>query len=145
MKNRPRAVLSIVFLTVGFALMACVTTGSDNAGTAPVLTDFITVTEKDSIERHWISAAAFTVRDGINVGIKGSDPDMDVIKFILTLKKDNAEVKRFEQNIAENVTEFTQFMGSFPVHTTGSYTVEVYCVDKKSNRSNVLIAAFEVQ
>jgi hypothetical protein len=134
--------MAAMLLSLGLILAGCATTGSGNPGTAPGLTDFITLSEENSVNQQWTPQTSFGVNDGINVAIKGYDLEGDLRKLVLSAKRDGSDAGKWELKISRK--EFTQFWGSFQF-SAGEYTFEVYAVDAKGNQSNTLTTAFSVQ
>jgi hypothetical protein len=141
MKNK--LVLALGILLV-FGFVSCATS-STNISTAPLLTDFITVTHEDGVAHNWNSITSFPKGHGVNVGIKGSDADKDIEKFVFTFYSDGIKGSSLEKNVSINGENFTQFLGSFITNTPGTnFAVEVYAVDAKGNQSNSLTANFAI-
>jgi hypothetical protein len=143
MKHTLVLVLGVLLV---FGFVSCETDAPANLGTPPLLTDFITLTHEDGVAKNWNPASSFPKGHGINVGIKGSDPDKDIQKFVLTFYEGETKLQDVERTHSVNGSPFTQYIGSFPRNIAGTdYSVEVYAVDAKGNKSNTLkSAAFSV-
>jgi hypothetical protein len=114
----------------------------DDFGTAPFLTGFITLNEKNSLNQQWIQNTVFGVNDGINVAIRGYDLEGDIKELAVSAKRNGSDFA--EKSIDKDQgKKFTQFWGSLEV-PSGDYILDVYAVDAKGNKSNTLSTMFTV-
>jgi hypothetical protein len=135
-------VMLVGLLALSFISISCLTTGSGNSGTAPGLTDFITLNHENGVNQQWIPETSFKADDGINVAGKGYDLEGGPQRLILSAKRqDGSDVGKWELKIKGK--EYNQFWGSFNF-SPGDYTFEVYVVDAKGNQSNTLSTMFTV-
>jgi hypothetical protein len=135
-------VMLACLLALSFVLFSCLTTGSSNLGTPPVLTDFITLTRDNGVNKQWIQNNSFETNARINVGVKGYDLESNVRKLVLSAKRGGSDAGKWELKISGK--GFTQYWGSFRF-SSGDYTFEIYAVDAKGNQSNTLSTAFTVR
>jgi hypothetical protein len=112
-------------------------------GTAPTLT---AVTTGPSLDP-FIPKTTFTLNEKAWIRIQGEDPDRDVEKAILTLKKGDSVQMFIELEVIPYYYQFDfecRFsMSNFTVHV-GNYTLEVQLVDSNANKSSTLSASFTV-
>jgi hypothetical protein len=140
-------ILAFVVLLV-FGFMACDNgNGSSNNGTAPNLTEFITM--DGNVTSGWTEKTTFSTTGKLGVGIKGTDPEQDMTKYFLTFKKNETQVLTAERNAPTgyNNGNFTHLLGSWSQTNAqqGQYSVEIYAIDSKGNKSNTLTANFSVE
>jgi hypothetical protein len=132
---------------LAWALLAVVLAGCatlQNPGTAPELTDFAVMLQPDVNNPVWAPQNEFTTFDEIQTGVNGADPDKDIRRFVFTVKRNDGTVfleKEFTLKIG--AASFTHYFGHW-IAPAGAYTVEVYAVDRKGNKSNTLKADFTV-
>jgi hypothetical protein len=136
-------VMLVSLLVLSLVFIGCLTTGSGNPGTAPGLTDFITLNEENSVNQQWIPQTSFAANEGIQVAVRGYDLEGGPQRLVLSAKRqDGSDAGKWELKISGK--EFRQFWGAFDF-SPGDYTFEIYAVDAKGNQSNTLSAAFTVK
>jgi len=87
----------------------------------------------------------FTTAEGINFYISGRDQDKNVRQFVALCKNDaGVVVLNHTWDISINNASFKQGICYFN-EPVGNYTLEVYVVDSKKNRSNTLSTNFTVK
>jgi hypothetical protein len=130
-------VMLVCLLALSLVFGSCDNGNSVN-GTAPELTDFIVLLIPDVNNPQWQPQNEFTTTDKVQAGIKGTDPDKDVKKFVFTIKRSDGTVfAEKEMDSTPKDVSFTRYFGSF-IFPAGVYTAEVYAVDSKDNKSNTL-------
>lgn len=135
--------LILVAVLLGLVLIGCATT-SETSDVPPALTEFVTIMRDDAIAGRWNPATTFPNNHGINIGVRGDNPNKNISKFVITLKQNGTVITTREVEIAITANSFTQFIGSFPISTAGDYTGEVYAVDRRGNQSNTRTTTFTV-
>ena len=134
----------VCLLTLSLIFVSCNSDTKDD--TVPNLTDFITLIIADYKNPQWTPKTTFTTSDQIDVGIKGTDSDLNITKLVFTLKKADGtlvDTRNVPYSIKDN--PFVLFgMGGPVTLPKGNYTAEVYAVDAKNNKSNTLSKSFTV-
>ena len=106
------------------------------SGTAPNLTSVIAGTGNNFT---WTSKTKFGVSEPIYLKIEGTDPDKDIIKFMITTQKGNTLVGNYERNVNLIDSPFSYYNGSWAFSPAGNdWTINVYAIDAKNNKSNTL-------
>jgi hypothetical protein len=120
-------------------------------GTAPVLSDFITLANADSKKAAWNPKTTWkaggkgdTEISQLNTAIKGTDTEKDMIGYVRTM--DGKTVYRVLPKFVDN-PNFTWFFGDtidLSHLSPGTYTSTIYVVDTAGNKSNEKTATFTV-
>ena len=148
------SVLFICLMALGLMLMSC-----DGGGpsTGPRLEHVFLVTDQDSRDFNWQNErSSFAVGQGVAFLIYGHNPEYDVNRISIVIKKGGTIVAQDEINIlAPAQVRPENFEGSFysiiwgfgtyPFTQTGNdYRAEVYIVDIMGNKSNTITKSFTV-
>jgi hypothetical protein len=129
-------------LVLASVFAACATLNSP--GTAPTLTIVVSGSYDDSTGQT-TPQTAFAIDEGITFRFEGTDPDKNVKKSVILIKKDGRMVNNpRESEISPRTNPFLYNVGSWTFSDPGAYTAEVYVVDSKGNQSNTLTADFTV-
>jgi hypothetical protein len=132
--------LLVCLLTLSLIFVSCDSDKKD----VPNLTDFITLATDDAKNGRWVPKTTFLTTDHIEAAVKGTDSDLNVTKFVFTLKKDDGTIVGSTDKAGPaKVNPFVAWMGYWTL-PKGNYTIEVYAVDAKNNKSNTLSKSITV-
>ncbi|GHV86627.1 hypothetical protein AGMMS50230_22350 [Spirochaetia bacterium] len=141
--------LKFNILVLAFFLLCCSTVLAGNnkdtsPGTAPIITEATTVTNESRWKRIWDPKTSFLHYENMGIAIRGIiDPDKDVTEFVIIVKREDGTLV-FEPRIIKKTMKFENFdiffgLWSFYVRNNiEKYTFEIYCLDKKGNKSNTV-------
>jgi len=132
----------VCLLTLSLIFVSCNSDTKDD--TVPNLTDFITLSTDDAKNQRWNEKTTFLTTDHIEAGIKGTDSDFNITKFVFTIKKaDGTLITSVPLTITIARSPFERYMGYWTL-PKGNYIIEVYAVDEKNNKSNTLSKSITV-
>ena len=127
-------------------LLVFMSCNTDGSGANIDLLDFITMKSSDAKVQNWKQATSFSKNEDIGFAIVVENPDGNLTKFVLTVKKDGAVYDIKDYPFSNNSPKFTlYFSNSLFINEIGNYTGEVYAVDKNGNHSNTRNTSFEVK
>ena len=143
MKNRGYLLL-FIFLALGFSFSGCATTSQPTP--PPVLTELITIDGSLGAAWTWNAKTSFSVNEYVGIGVRWETPSRAITRFAKTTKRDGIVVLERTWNVSVGGRNMrgTHGFTSWRFDQPGNYTVEVYALDSKSNRSNTLIYTFTV-
>jgi hypothetical protein len=143
--TQSRLLCAIALLAViGFSMAAC----SGDSTVAPTLTDLIMTEYKAGVPPTWTPKSSFSINEQFCFYIKGTAGDLDVPKFVFTIKGGTEPwVKEltFSNPRPAGANLQSSFSGNFSYPKAGNYTLEAYVEDAKGNKSNTLTFAFEIK
>jgi len=135
--------LLVCLLTLSLIFVSCNSDTKDD--TVPNLTDFVTLSTDDAKNQRWNPKTTFLTTERIEAGVKGTDSDFNITKFVFTLKKaDGTLITSAPITISIARNPFTQYMGLRTIADKGNYIIEIYAVDEKNNKSNTLSKSITV-
>ena len=147
MKNKIFLTILSVFLV--FAFFSCDSGGSsDPDPNAPIITDFILLSQANYNANAWVGSTSFKKSDAVYLGIKATDTDRDWNKWVVTGKRGSTVIITQDidnTGIGSSTGTTTRIgIGNFASYGAGAYTIEIYAVDKSGKKSNVKSVNFTV-
>ena len=136
----------IIALAVVISLSMTACGGDDDD---PTLSELITLSQQDSEENHWVPKTTFSLKDQLNIAIRGTSPDKTISRALINFKKSGTVLFTDSRlnNHTLNDSSFTYYIGYWEASEggLGNYTVDVYFEDGRGKRSNTMTASFEVK
>jgi len=141
----------VVMLALGLTFVSCDSGSKSSAG--PRLDHLFLVTDEDSRNFNWQNdRTSFPAGSGVAFLIYGNNPEHDVIKISVTIKKGGNIIHTGEIDILAPANpdpsgdySIIWGFGTYPVTQPGNdWSAEVYVVDVMGNRSNTRTRTFTV-
>ena len=128
------AVLALV-LVFGLASVGC--GGPDES---PQLTEIYVVTRADMDAGNYYNyASTIGASEGFFIRYVGRNLYEDIVRIVITVKRGATVVNFWDWPFTNPIPKGGNFLtnaGIFKIGSAGSYTIEVYVVDAKGNKSN---------
>jgi hypothetical protein len=140
----------VVLLVFGFLFVGCDNGTTTDNGTAPTLTDAIVASSLADVSTNWTSANSFSQGTDtyIYFGVKGNDPDKDVVKFGYDVMYGGSSYFHYETSgsgseaFTISIDPFTAGLGGIAMSNfttvAAGYSLKIYVLDAKGNKSNVI-------
>jgi len=137
--------LLVCLLASGLIFVSCGGGGDTKDDTVPHLSEICLVAD-NTISPEWNPKTTLAISDAIQIGIKGTDSDKDIVKFVYTVRKDTGSTGYPEEravSIMSSPFTFWVKIGSWS-RGKGNYTLEIYAVDAKKQQSNTMSINFTI-
>ena len=134
---KSKYIIGIIALVtvIGFLMTACDDSSPDP--NAPVIDDFISVSQVNHGARIWSEETSFAVGSRAFFAVKIRDADGDWDFMILTCRHSVAGTVTYRLDVSNIYGyESTTWINTDYVYFDGRNTFEIYAVDRSGNRSN---------
>jgi len=134
----------LLILTFTFLLFSCKEDEINDNGFSPIISDpLISISYERLLEQMKITT--FYLGDDVWFAFKATDNDMDIDHAILTQTSSKMTIGPDKMQLPKQTNGTVYYFGKIKAEYLGDWSVSLYVVDSKGNKSNLLTEQIEVK